>query len=135
MRRVRHRHDDGVQAKARRLGKRADRMRNAVAGCHAGPNRRRGINDRDELEAGAVLGQRDRVRGLANESRTNQSHPQRCERLASSRSCIAFRVQATTYVPARGRAPHRTLERSYCRATVELPVPGGQRFGRAESSN
>jgi len=74
---VRHCHDDGVQAQARRLGERADGMRDAVAGGHACPDRRRGVDDRDEVEAGAVLRQGDRVRGLTNESRTDESDPQR----------------------------------------------------------
>ena len=77
VRRVRHRHDDGVQAQGRRLGQRGYGVGDAVAGGHAVPDRRRGIDDRDEVEAGAVLGQRDRVRGLTDESRTDQSDPQR----------------------------------------------------------
>ena len=75
MRRVRHRHDDGIQAQRRRLGERGSGMGDAVAGGHAVPDRRRGIDDRDELEAGAIVGQRDRMHGLADESRTDQSDP------------------------------------------------------------
>jgi hypothetical protein len=77
MRWVRHCHDDGVQAQARRLGKRAYGMGDAVAGGYPGPDRGRGIDDRDEIEAGAVLRQGDRMRGLTDESRTDERDPQR----------------------------------------------------------
>ena len=77
VRRVRHRDDDGVQAQAppprpacpRRGGRRSGRPRpfRTVA---------EGSTTATKLEAGAVVGQRDRVRGLADESRTDQSDPQ-----------------------------------------------------------
>jgi hypothetical protein len=51
------------------------------------------------------------MRGLADESRTDQSDPQ----ATAPRSCMVFRVQAITYVPRRGRGSRSastTLERS-----------------------
>ena len=114
MRRVRHGHDDGVQAQAHRLGERAHRVGDAVAGGHAVRTVGDGSTTATKSKRARSSAKRDRVRGLADEPRADERDPQA--------TALAVHRVPRPHVPA--GPPLHTLERSYWRGDARTAGTG-----------